>query len=305
MLEVRGCKSTGSPKTTNKKTKEAGILITGGEGAETSTDLYIVGENKTCTLPPLPGERVNHAMGVVDGTPVICGGSKNQYVRDTETGFTCLHFTPSSTAGVWTEYVKMSCLRTQPSGWVSKEGFVVFGGGDCVSAEVVPLGESFSIRPSKRFSCNIDDDATTIITGGWNSGKVVERYSSTGKVETLPTLNTGRYNHGCGSYKGNDGKMVLIVAGGTEHLLNNYQSSTEKLIVGQESWTMAKPLPYTLTGMGSISMLNKVLFIGGRESAKIIEFDGEDWKETGQLPVARESPAVVKVDVANYLGFCT
>ena len=39
-------------------------------------------------------------------------------------------------------------------------------------------------------------------------------------------------------------------------------------------------------------------------SDKIIEFDGEDWKETGQLPVARYAHAVAKVDVANFVGFC-
>ena len=39
-------------------------------------------------------------------------------------------------------------------------------------------------------------------------------------------------------------------------------------------------------------------------SGKILEFDGKDWKVTGQLPVARDSHAVAKVDVANFLGFC-
>jgi len=307
MLDVMGCKSKGSPETINRSTMVEGILITGGLGAETSTDLYLVGENKTCTLPPLPDVRFSHAMGVVDDTPVICGGSKLKYAIDTATAITCLHFTPSTTNGVWTEYVNLSCPRTNPTGWVSKEGLVVFGGGNCFSAEVIPSGGSYSISPNKAYSCNIDDDLSTIITGGINSHDVIERYSSTGKVETLPKLNTGRWGHGCGSYHGSDGRMILIVAGGADKKYNEL-SSTEKLIIGEKAWTMVKPLPYVLQNMGSISMLDKVFFIGGRtvdgESAKIIEFDGEDWLETSQLPLAREDHAVAKVDATNFLGFC-
>jgi len=311
MLEVRGCKSKGSPKATVNSTRVEGILISGGHGAETATDLYI-GNNKTCSLPALPDQRWDHTMGVVEGMPVICGGTKQQYSIDSVTPHTCLRFTSSSTAGVWTDYFTMSCPRTQPTSWVSKEGLVVFGGGNCFGAEIVPSGGGFGFSGSnKRYSCNIDDTSSTIITGGLNSLDVIERYSSTGKEETLPKLNTGRWAHGCGSYKGSGGSMVLIVAGGADKAYKAL-SSTESIVVGEKAWSMVKPLPYVLERMGSISMLNNVFFIGGRTddgkwpvaSGKILEFDGKDWKETGQLPVARDSHAVAKVDVANFLGFC-
>ena len=174
-------------------------MISGGHGAETITDLYIIGDNKTCSLPALPDQRWDHTMAVVEGTPVICGGTKQQYSIDSVTPHTCLRFTPSSSIGVWTEYVKMSCPRTQPTSWVSKEGLVVFGGGNCFGAEIVPSGGGFGFSGANkrqlintlifldmnikifyfRYSCNIDDTSSTIITGGLNSLDVIERYSST------------------------------------------------------------------------------------------------------------------------------
>ena len=47
-----------------------------------------------------------------------------------------------------------------------------------------------------------------ILTGGLYSKKKVQQYNLAGSMGTdLPDLNTGRYNHGCGSYL-NSGEVV-------------------------------------------------------------------------------------------------
>ena len=61
-------------------------------------------------------------------------------------------------------------------------------------------------------ACSIDDKITNtvVITGGDGEIKrIVSRYSSRGYVEDLPSLNVGRYEHGCGSYMNEDGKQVI------------------------------------------------------------------------------------------------
>ena len=55
--------------------------------------------------------------------------------------------------------------------------------------------------------------------------------------------------------------QILIVAGGADKAYKAL-SSTEKIVVGENAWSMVKPLPYVLERMGSVSMLNRVLFIG-------------------------------------------
>ena len=67
-------------------------------------------------------------------------------------------------------------------------------------------------------ACGIadEDDDTYIITGGRDTQTqvlaqtTVSRYNNNGWKEDLPSLNTGRYEHGCGSYLNNDGNRVSL-----------------------------------------------------------------------------------------------
>ena len=47
-----------------------------------------------------------------------------------------------------------------------------------------------------------------------------------------------------------------------------------------------------------------MLIAGGRNRAEILVFDGEDWKEVGQLQKARDMHAATKIDITNIMGFC-
>lgn len=73
-----------------------------------------------------------------------------------------------------------------------------------------------SIFLSPRFVCLIDDGNTVLVIGGSVSGCCykgdVERFESTGKVETLPSLNINRNHHNCAKYHNADGEKVSFVA---------------------------------------------------------------------------------------------
>ena len=42
--------------------------------------------------------------------------------------------------------------------------------------------------------------------------RTVSRYSTTGHVEDLPSLNQGRYLHGCGGYRDDSGNQVIVIS---------------------------------------------------------------------------------------------
>ena len=67
-------------------------------------------------------------------------------------------------------------------------------------------------------SCGIPDSKNEFlyITGHWESTfsfKQVIKYDPNGKLDELPELKTGRFNHACAGYYQED-NFVLIIAGG-------------------------------------------------------------------------------------------
>jgi hypothetical protein len=254
--------------------RQKGILITGGQGVglygiaslEKATDLFIPDENRTCSMPDLPEARWSHTMEVVGGTPVICGGTAKRQGLSINT---CLQFSPASVEGVWRDYAKLSCPRSHHTSWVTADGEMMqMGGGNCFAAEILGTsGVTFGTRTAKRDACIIQEQDSAVITGGGTDLQVVERYDKNGKTETLPKLNTGRWAHGCGSYLDKEGNTVLVVSGGMEGAVKDYNSltSTEILKSGESKWSFAESLPYSLNRMGSINWVNtnSILFIGG------------------------------------------
>ena len=55
-----------------------------------------------------------------------------------------------------------------------------------------------------------EDDASYILTGGAFTKTTVSKYSQSGWIEDLPSLNTGRYWHGCGTYLDSSNQQVRI-----------------------------------------------------------------------------------------------
>merc|ERR1719317_1644168 len=145
--------------------------------------------------------------------------------------------------------------------------------------------------------CAITDTETDsfILTGGYQTPtatKNVSRYKQNGFVEELPSLNHGRDQHGCGSYRDKKtGTLVLIVAGGRTFIDYNTiqrkqveERTTEKLEVGDNSWRVIKPLPRQMVRYPKfVSMNNKLFIFGSGNREDILEFDNEnkEWKKVG------------------------
>ena len=50
------------------------------------------------------------------------------------------------------------------------------------------------------------------------------------------------------------------------------------LTLGTTAWKTTSPLPKSIWSIGSVSINNKIYFIGGA-SVLVYEFDGDDWNE--------------------------
>eukprot|EP00090_Calanus_glacialis_P028069 TRINITY_DN4486_c0_g1_i5.p1 TRINITY_DN4486_c0_g1~~TRINITY_DN4486_c0_g1_i5.p1 ORF type:complete len:135 (-),score=20.09 TRINITY_DN4486_c0_g1_i5:90-458(-) len=121
----------------------------------------------------------------------------------------------------------------------------------------------------------------------------------------MPEMNQGRCWHGCSSYL-SDGTMVLIVAGGRVN--GKAISSTERMAIGAAAWTTVNALPRALYDMASLTVGNLVYLTGGRDNyvarSEVLVLDGEDWREVGQLKIARVEHAATMIETASFMEFC-
>ena len=121
-----------------------------------------------------------------------------------------------------------------------------------------------------RHACAIDDGPTVLIVGGASGDiffKDVERYNSSGLVETLPSLNTARKNHGCSKYYNSAGEKVYLVVGGYGNYHDTWGTidGTETLVEGRSAWTDQRgSLPVGLRHAPVLTMSNIPHYFGGQ-----------------------------------------
>ena len=117
-------------------------------------------------------------------------------------------------------------------------------------------------------ACAIELEEKVIFTGGAGNSRAVKVYNNEGMIknETLPSFKQGRKDHGCGYFINSDNIMVLIVAGGYWQHQDEDDTlvSTEKLVIGEESWKAVGNLPTAMSSMRGISYNNKIIMIGGK-----------------------------------------
>ena len=58
------------------------------------------------------------------------------------------------------------------------------------------------------WACGIDLGQSVVITGGLYTERIVIEYNEDGSFKELPQLNSGRREHGCGSYISDDRNIV-------------------------------------------------------------------------------------------------
>ena len=119
-----------------------------------------------------------------------------------------------------------------------------------------------------------------VITGGYDpetgTQARVTQFWQDGSNKNLPELNFARFYHGCSSYVDSDNNIVsrvlkvykiviklyqvLLVTAGYN---DGYVRSTELLVTGTSSWTLAADYPLPVTGLSGASINNTVLMTGG------------------------------------------
>ena len=101
----------------------AGVLITGGDPAGNTAELYLPFSNVSCTLPSLPENRDLHT--VTEGG-LLCGGPLWGTTEDS-----CLMWSPDS--GTWEEALILDVDRWRHVSWTPSSGNTgtyLMGGGD-------------------------------------------------------------------------------------------------------------------------------------------------------------------------------
>ena len=94
----------------------AAILITGGDDARQSAEVFLPWNNTTCQLPSLPDRRYGH----VQSGPLLCGG----FVSSTQRS--CLKW--NKQGGNWTRLpVTLSEERFASSAWAHGDQLVIMG----------------------------------------------------------------------------------------------------------------------------------------------------------------------------------
>ena len=120
-----------------------GLLITGGEGTEHTTEIFVPSTNTSCNFVRMPNARDDHSQ---DGFQV-CGGQLHLRTCDT--------WNPET--GLWTKSQSLRYSRQNHNSWVSEERAILLGGSDSqTTTEMLTNGtgsskEHFSLKYSTRF----------------------------------------------------------------------------------------------------------------------------------------------------------
>jgi len=280
----------------NSTVLSPGILISGGDGALTSAEVYSPGAGLSCELPSLPDERYGHTS---DGA-TLCGGE--------QTSTSCITFS----SGVWVTSHALAEGRVYHTSWNNKEeGKIILMGGwdivrttEAITEEENGGGPGFTLKYNIVGACAITEETTVIITGGYSTHNTVSRYGSSGHIKDLPSLNQGRYNHGCGFYSDNTGEQVFLVAGGWDI------SSTEILTRTSSAWVMVNSLPRKIFAVRGVTLDNILYMTGGlddgdNERDEIYKWTGQQWVEVGKMKKARSFHAVSTIRLDDIKDFCT
>ena len=181
-------------------------MVTGGHNklARTSVELLSTDGTRLCSLPNLPAGRYRHSQAGL----VACGG-------DTSEMTSCVTFS----AGSWKKTHALGSRIFGHTSWASPRGVLLMGGYYSMSTTKLLMDgghttASFNLANNRWLHCEIEDGEEVVLTGGYSRfyfpQSMVTRYNMQGQATTLPSLNTGRYNHACGTFKKSDGAKVSL-----------------------------------------------------------------------------------------------
>jgi len=294
---VGGC--SGPSSCDNPQADEPAILVTGGYGGWTSSEVLFTNGSSICELPPMTQSKYDHTQTGLSA----CGGYTSDNRRN------CIKFEDGSWSTLTDNLVEG---RFWHSSWINPDGdILLIGGTSRTSTEIVSQNgtsiRSFDLKYDTWYSCSIELPEMFILTGGVNTPSTVSRYSTTGWIEDLPGLNKGRYQHGCGYFYNDDMQRVYLVAGGWDD--SDSLSSTETLIEGGQTWNFQQPLPSGRKGLRGVSLPDTVIMTGGYDRSNFDDVltyvpETSDWKNIGSMKTARRYHGASLVNMADVIDYC-
>jgi len=283
-----------------------GLLVAGGSDGSSLLDvveMINLETNSSCIVDvKLDVPRVWH---IGDGD-MVCGGLDDDY----NTLSSCYNIVTGTT-------ISLNNNRAGHLSWSRANGQETYmiGGNSTYNLRTTELitGDStqagFELQYDTVHACGFaDDDDTYIITGGQYTPTTVSRYDKNGWMEDLPSLNTGRYSHGCGTYLDDVRDRIYLVTGGFGGG-NDYHSSTEMMVKGATSWTeVPDSFPARMDGLRRISVNNQIITTGGwdadaeEDSDKILMFnkDSRKFEQIGKLEHGRSWHSMSLVSLGDY-----
>jgi len=230
-----------------------GLLVAGGSSGS-ELELFNPNTQTSCVITDRLDQPRFHHTG--DGN-LVCGG----WVDGDRTS-SCYNVATGDT-------INLLNVRSSHTSWATDAGIYLLGGWhpisgynttELVTGDTTQAG--FGLQYETESACGIADDSSYIITGGAYTRTTVSRYSQTGWMEDLPSLNTGRYHHGCGTYVDTDSQRIYLVTGGWSDGSISL-SSTEQLMKGGTEWILTEnSLPASMHSLRGISLDNQIFTTG-------------------------------------------
>jgi len=278
---------------------DCGLLISGGWGGRTSTEIYNPATNTTCPGPDLPDGRFEHIAGVTDAGVILCSGLL--------TPTSCLRLAAGNSE--WEQFATISA-RFAHTSWVTSTGKLMLLGGttdgdnSLTTTEVVGEGPSFSLQRAASYQCLISLGDKAVLVGGEDDSSnplaEVTVYTEAGFMMELPRLESARISPACGVVGG-----MLVVAGGYD---GSGRLDTVELLpsLTAPAWQQAVArLPNTVFAARMTAVNGRLLLTGGNDGdnfltdirTEILEFDPDttEWRQVGSMENERSWHASVAV----------
>ena len=281
----------------------------------------------TCNLQPFPFRSYGASGAIINGTPMICGGTKKHLSSDA-----CYIYEK----GEWIEdkVASLSTPRVHSGSVVLDKKLIMVGGDEgryyLDTIEVVsPEAKSTILDVDLPFgikgACVVAwDENTLFVIGGYSEHFLTKTYFINIRDETIeegPALSTGRASHGCQEVIVQN-KPYIIVAGGNGQggPLKSTEMLEKWLEIDQDAkakgWISGKDIPVdnVIEGLQMVASPKKdfVYSIGGYGAKnKVFKFSCSDgklqnckWEFESRLSVPRYESVAMSLpddDLANKL----
>jgi len=275
------------------KTPVKAILLVGGVDDKSSVEALQFDGTPLCLLESLNEERYYVTMA----GDYLCGGWMTRK--------SCYHFLN----GKWKYHTDLKSDRSFHVSWKRPDGDIQLMGGyegnGLSTTEVVTVTgkhDGFELKYRTDAACGIDLKDHIILTGGRHTKTIVSRYDVNGWVKNLPSLNDGRFQHGCAHYYNKDNTLIYLVAGG--YIGGGDTDSTELLSESGNSWTYASSLPSSRRGLRGVSLNNNIFMIGGGNSREILKYENSKWKLVSKTEKPRQFFAISIMNLEDIKPYC-